>query len=139
MSNLTEQDYDSATPALEQQMNLARRACWRSSKDLPATASPGSGDPASRFTILNPAMLGPNQSAKPPSDESKTNIEPETKARVTKATCNASPSGIFGKRALLLLALCLLLGLSQGRPNMSATPSKDSGLDAVTQLNVSTS
>ncbi|KPU74446.1 uncharacterized protein Dana_GF21085, isoform J [Drosophila ananassae] len=118
MSNLTEQDYDSATPALEQQMNLARRACWRSGKDLPTTASP------------NPA--------KPPSDESKTKIEPETKARVTKATCNASPSGLFGKRAVLLLALCLLLGLSQGRPNMSVTPGKDSGLDAgaVTQLNL---
>ncbi|KAH8328039.1 hypothetical protein KR067_003484 [Drosophila pandora] len=115
MSNLTEQDYDSATPALEQQMNLARRACWRSGKDLPTTASP------------NPA--------KPPSDESKTKIEPETKARVTKSTCNAS---LFGKRAVLLLALCLLLGLSQGRPNMSVTPGKDSGLDAgaVTQLNL---
>ncbi|KAH8339442.1 hypothetical protein KR074_011086 [Drosophila pseudoananassae] len=138
MSNLTEQDYDSATPALEQQMNLARRACWRShsfgSKDLPTKASPA-------LTILNPAMPDPNEAEKPPSDESKTKIEPETKARITKATCNASPSGIFGKRAILLLGLCLLLGLSQGRPNMSATgvtPGQDSGVDAgaVTQLNL---
>nr|XP_017094924.2 sodium/hydrogen exchanger 3 isoform X18 [Drosophila bipectinata] len=138
MSNLTEQDYDSATPALEQQMNLARRACWKShsfgSKDLPTKASPA-------LTIVNPAMPDPNEAEKPPSDESKTKIEPETKARITKATCNASPSGIFGKRAILLLALCLLLGLSQGRPNMSATgvtPGQDSIVDAgaVTQLNL---
>ncbi|KAH8262722.1 hypothetical protein KR026_009723 [Drosophila bipectinata] len=138
MSNLTEQDYDSATPALEQQMNLARRACWKShsfgSKDLPTNASPA-------LTIVNPAMPDPNEAEKPPNDESKTKIEPETKARITKATCNASPRGIFGKRAILLLSLCLLLGLSQGRPNMSATgvtPGQDSGVDAgaVTQLNL---
>ncbi|XP_030380613.1 sodium/hydrogen exchanger 3 isoform X11 [Scaptodrosophila lebanonensis] len=40
--NVTEKDYDSATSALEQQMNLARRACWSTgrrtlSSELPAT------------------------------------------------------------------------------------------------------
>ncbi|KAH8249563.1 hypothetical protein KR032_010583 [Drosophila birchii] len=130
MSNQrTEQDYDSATPALQQQMNLARRACWR--KKNP-----------SRYPQLaaNPDPIAEHQ---PPSDETKTQ---NTRATRTPTTCTSSRlrSGLWSKRMLLLGFVFLVLGLTQGRPNTSAVsmaPGKDSAAsaaatDAVTQLNL---
>lgn len=131
MSNQrTEQDYDSATPALQQQMNLARRACWRN-----------------KIPPRNPQLTNPDpianrvQAEQPPSDETKT--------QNTRATCTSSRlrrSGFCSKRMLLLGFVFLVLGLTQGRPNTSAvsvargknSAAAAAATDAVTQLNVST-
>ncbi|KAH8246503.1 hypothetical protein KR038_006584 [Drosophila bunnanda] len=128
MSNQrTEQDYDSATPALQQQMNLARRACWRRNKIPPRCPQLANPDPIAEQP--------------PPSDETKTQ---NTRTR-TPTTCTSSRqrSGLCSKRMLLLAFVFLVLGLTQGRPNTSAVsvaPGKDSAAsaatDAVTQLNL---
>ncbi|XP_070142066.1 sodium/hydrogen exchanger 3 isoform X21 [Drosophila kikkawai] len=127
MSNQrTEQDYDSATPALQQQMNLARRACWRN-----------------KIPPRYPQLANPDPIAEqpPPSDETKTQ---NTRTR-TPTTCTSSRlrGGLWSKRMLLLGFVFLILGLTQGRPNTSAVnvgTGKDSAAsaatDAVTQLNL---
>ncbi|KAH8333685.1 hypothetical protein KR059_002364 [Drosophila kikkawai] len=127
MSNQrTEQDYDSATPALQQQMNLARRACWRN-----------------KIPPRYPQLANPDPIAEqpPPSDETKTQ---NTRTK-TPTTCTSSrlTSGLWSKRMLLLGFVFLILGLTQGRPNTSAVnvgTGKDSAAsaatDAVTQLNL---
>ncbi|KAH8282332.1 hypothetical protein KR054_006912 [Drosophila jambulina] len=126
----TEQDYDSATPALQQQMNLARRACWRNK--IPP-----------RCTQL--AYSDPIAEQPPPSDETKTqNTRTRTRTPTTCTTSRRLRSGLWSQRMLLLGFTFLILGLTQGRPNTSAVsvaPGKDSGAasaatDAVTQLNL---
>ncbi|KAH8374217.1 hypothetical protein KR200_004979 [Drosophila serrata] len=126
MSNQsTEQDYDSATPALQQQMNLARRACWRRNKIPPRYPQLANPDPIAEQP--------------PPSDETKT----QNTRTTTCTSSRARRSGIYSKRMLLLGFVFLILGLTQGRPNTSAVsvaPGKDSAAsaatDAVTQLNL---
>ncbi|XP_065724900.2 sodium/hydrogen exchanger 3 isoform X29 [Drosophila suzukii] len=136
MSNRTEQDYDSATPALQQQMNLARRACWR-------TKSSRSDFPPKSIELVN--LMIANQIdaiASPPRDETKTRTEPQTAFAARKTTCTFSDwRGILGKRMLLICGFILILGIAHGRPNTSAVgvaSAKDGKdiADAVTQLNL---
>lgn len=140
MSIRTEQDYDSATPALAQQMNLARRACWRiksySSESLFKTY-------ASVITDTSANEIDA-EAPPPPRDETKTRIEPQIAPAKRNSSCTSSDwRGMFSKRTLLICALALILGSAQARPNTSAVgvaPRKVSQdiVDAVTQLNVST-
>jgi len=137
MSNRTEQDYDSATPALQQQMNLARRACWR-------TKSSRSDYPPKSIELVNPMIANQIDAiASPPRDETKTRTEPQTAFAARKTTCTFSDwRGILGKRMLLICGFILILGIAHGRPNTSAVgvaSAKDGKdiADAVTQLNVS--
>ncbi|XP_052851499.1 sodium/hydrogen exchanger 3 isoform X19 [Drosophila gunungcola] len=141
MSNRTEQDYDSATPALQQQMNLARRACWRRNQSSSTQLPPQNTititrEAASRLELVNPEIAKQiDAEAQPPRDETKTRLEPQT-ATATRNTKWASDwRGILGKRMLLICALVLILGLVQGRPNTSAV-GVASAKDAVTQLNL---
>nr|XP_016936133.1 sodium/hydrogen exchanger 3 isoform X23 [Drosophila suzukii] len=136
MSNRTEQDYDSATPALQQQMNLARRACWR-------TKSSRSDFPPKSIELVNPMIANQIDAiASPPRDETKTRTEPQTALAVRKTTCTFSDwRGILGKRMLLICGFILILGIAHGRPNTSAVgvaSAKDGKdiADAVTQLNL---
>ncbi|XP_016970782.1 sodium/hydrogen exchanger 3 isoform X22 [Drosophila rhopaloa] len=136
MSNRTEQDYDSATPALQQQMNLARRACWRnpsSSTELPPRNIASETD-----TITSDAArrLELDKEAQPPRDETKTRVEPQIATTTRNTTCTSDWRGILGKRMLLICALILVLGLVQGRPNTSAAVGVTPGSDAVTKLNL---
>ncbi|XP_039152301.1 sodium/hydrogen exchanger 3 isoform X16 [Drosophila simulans] len=137
MSIRTEQDYDSATPALQQQMNLARRACWRikssSSESLFKTK-------ASAITTSENQIDA--EALPPPRDETKTRIEPQTAPAKRNSSCTSSDwRGMFSKRTLLICALALILGIAQARPNTSAVGvasgkvSQDI-VDAVTQLNL---
>ncbi|XP_026837065.1 sodium/hydrogen exchanger 3 isoform X17 [Drosophila erecta] len=135
MSIRTEQDYDSATPALQREMNLARRACWRinsfSSEYLFKTI-------ASVLTDTDAEAPPPP----PPRDETKSRIGPQTAPANRNTSCTSSNwRGMFSKRTLLICALALILGIAQARPNMSAVgvaPGKVSQdiVDAVTQLNL---
>ncbi|XP_037709204.1 sodium/hydrogen exchanger 3 isoform X22 [Drosophila subpulchrella] len=136
MSNRTEQDYDSATPALQQQMNLARRACWR-------TKSSRSDLPPKSIELVNPKNANQiDAEASPPRDETKTRTEPQTAFAARKTTCTfADWRGILGKRMLLICGFILILGIAHGRPNTSAVgvaSAKDGKdiADAVTQLNL---
>ncbi|XP_017082436.2 sodium/hydrogen exchanger 3 isoform X14 [Drosophila eugracilis] len=141
MSNRTEQDYDSATPALQQQMNLARRACWRRHKSFSHDIIPP--DAVSRLELANPQIANQIDAEAtphpppPPTDETKTRIEPQNVTTTRSTTCTSDWRGIFSKRMLLICALILFLGIVQGRPNTSAVgvASKDIA-DAVTQLNL---
>ncbi|EDX05702.1 GD24301 [Drosophila simulans] len=137
MSIRTEQDYNSATPALQQQMNLARRACWKikssSSESLFKTK-------ASAITTSENQI---DAEALPPlRDETKTRIEQQTAPAKRNSSCTSSDwRGMFSKRTLLICALALILGIAQARPNTSAVGvasgkvSQDI-VDAVTQLNL---
>ncbi|XP_016963500.1 sodium/hydrogen exchanger 3 isoform X18 [Drosophila biarmipes] len=139
MSNRTEQDYDSATPALQQQMNLARRACWRtksSSSDFPP-------DAASRLELDNSKIANQiDAEASPSRDETKARAEPQAAFAARKTTCTFSGwRGTLSKRMLLVCGFILILGIAHGRPNTSAVgvaPGKDGKdtADAVTQLNL---
>ncbi|XP_017120810.1 sodium/hydrogen exchanger 3 isoform X8 [Drosophila elegans] len=141
MSNRTEQDYDSATPALQQQMNLARRACWRrnpsSSTQLPPQNTITiTREAASRLELVNTEIAKQiDAEAQPPRDETKTRLEPQTATATRSTKWTSDWRGILGKRMLLICALVLILGLVQGRPNTSAV-GVTSGKDAVTQLNL---
>nr|NP_001260660.1 Na[+]/H[+] hydrogen exchanger 2, isoform J [Drosophila melanogaster]AGB93195.1 Na[+]/H[+] hydrogen exchanger 2, isoform J [Drosophila melanogaster] len=138
MSIRTEQDYDSATPALAQQMNLARRACWRiksySSESLFKTY-------ASVITDTSANEIDA-EAPPPPRDKTKTRIEPQIAPAKRNSSCTSSDwRGMFSKRTLLICALALILGSAQARPNTSAVgvaPRKVSQdiVDAVTQLNL---
>ncbi|XP_032583282.1 sodium/hydrogen exchanger 3 isoform X7 [Drosophila sechellia] len=136
MSIRTEQDYDSATPALQQQMNLARRACWRikssSSESLFKTK-------ASAITTSENQIDA--EALPPPRDETKTRIEQTAPAKRNSSCTSSDWRGMFSKRTLLICALALILGIAQARPNTSAVgvaPGKVSQdiVDAVTQLNL---
>ncbi|EDW89966.1 sodium/hydrogen exchanger 3 isoform X27 [Drosophila yakuba] len=132
MSIRTEQDYDSATPALQQQMNLARRACWR----IKSSSS------ESLFKNIVSAKTDTDTVPPPPSkDKNKTRIEPQTAP--AKRNTSSNWRDMFSKRMLLICALVLILGISQAqaRPNTIAVgvaPGKVSQdiLNPVTQLNL---
>nr|XP_017006954.2 sodium/hydrogen exchanger 3 isoform X2 [Drosophila takahashii] len=152
MSNLTEQDYDSATPALQQQMNLARRACWRNQsssshfppKNITTKSGTFASDAASRLDLVNPKIANQidAEAPPPPRDETKARTAPQTAAANRKTTCTFSDwRGTLSKRMLLICGFILILGLAHGRPNTSAVgvaPGKDGKdiADAVTQLNL---
>ncbi|KAH8366453.1 hypothetical protein KR084_008291 [Drosophila pseudotakahashii] len=151
MSNRTEQDYDSATPALQQQMNLARRACWRNQsssshfppKNITTKSGAFASDAASRLELVNPKIANQiDAEAPPPRDETKARTAPQTAAAARKTTCTFSDwRGTPSKRMLLICGFILILGLAHGRPNTSAVgvaQGKDSKdiADAVTQLNL---
>ncbi|XP_043862715.1 sodium/hydrogen exchanger 3 isoform X6 [Drosophila santomea] len=133
MSIRTEQDYDSATPALQQQMNLARRACWR----IKSSRS------ESLFKTIVSAITDTDTVPPPPSkDKNKTRIEPQTAPAKRNTFCTSSNwRDMFSKRMLLICALVLILGIAQARPNTIAVgvaPGKVSQdiLNPVTQLNL---
>ncbi|XP_043644042.1 sodium/hydrogen exchanger 3 isoform X14 [Drosophila teissieri] len=133
MSIRTEQDYDSATPALQQQMNLARRACWR----IKTSSS------ESLFKTIVSAITDTDTEAPLPSkDKNKTRIEPQTAPANRNTSCTSSNwRGMISKRMLLICALVLILEIAQARPNTiavgvaSGKVSQDI-VDAVTQLNL---
>ncbi|XP_017043757.2 LOW QUALITY PROTEIN: sodium/hydrogen exchanger 3 [Drosophila ficusphila] len=154
MSNRTEQDYSgSATPALQQQMNLARRACWRHKSSFGSEFPPKSKatenatiatEAASRLELVNPRIANQIDAEAPPPPprvEGKARIEPQMAAATRNTIWTSDWRGILGKRMLLICALVLILGLVQGRPNTSAvgvartTDGQDTA-DAVTQLNL---
>ncbi|XP_033173824.1 sodium/hydrogen exchanger 3 isoform X13 [Drosophila mauritiana] len=138
MSIRTEQDYDSATPALQQQMNLARRACWRIKSSSSESLFKSK---ASAITDTSANQIDA-EAPPPPRDETKTRIEPQTEPAKRNSSCTSSDwRGMFSKRTLLICALALILGIAQARPNTSAVgvaPGKVSQdiVDAVTQLNL---
>ncbi|KAH8403349.1 hypothetical protein KR222_011099 [Zaprionus bogoriensis] len=133
MGRRTEKDYDSATPALQQQMNLARRACWPRSPKLSAlqnsfragaSSSPGqccalpsNGAMEMRLVsqLANPMQL--NQS------ESRANGPAMDHHRLR---CRRGPNATPLHTQLLLLllcAICMLLSCSEARPNVSVSSS----------------
>ncbi|XP_068140089.1 LOW QUALITY PROTEIN: sodium/hydrogen exchanger 3 [Drosophila tropicalis] len=134
MRILTEKDYDSATPALEQQMNLARRACWSRSRKSSTNDEPTNGAKlVFNFSQqIEKAVIRPLE--QPPSNNSSNKNKQEqvyTSWRPNKMTM------------LLFYAICVLLMGSntiEARPNMSilgvATNSKAIDADVVSQLNL---
>ncbi|EDW13245.2 sodium/hydrogen exchanger 3 isoform X18 [Drosophila mojavensis] len=163
MSGRTEKDYDSATPALQQQMNLARRACWSSctSTAAPPTPTPThtrSADSNSSYrlgTIKSQLRertacqavnrMARNQSvhhlAAPPAI-----APPSEQPSAATKMCKYSDSSSWQRQLLLLLCgICLLLGSIEARPNMSAASSSSSSssssstmkpADSLPQLNL---
>ncbi|XP_070065511.1 uncharacterized protein Nhe2 isoform X3 [Drosophila virilis] len=152
MVSRTEKDYDSATPALQQQMNLARRACWSSCPTRPSSSSSPSSLNAIEIqlpvaTACQPAKpMTPNQSVlrlppAPPRTTTTTTQSPPSKRP------RFSPGGSWQRQLLLLLCgICILLTSIEARPNVSASSSSSSSssssassakpADAVTQLNL---
>ncbi|BFF94511.1 sodium/hydrogen exchanger 3 [Drosophila madeirensis] len=130
MTSLTEQDYDSATPALQQQMNLARRACWSSRTTCKGSPSKGALE-----------INGTTSRHRIDLVETKYNEQPPM-----RTTCGYTsnqrrrwmPLGGLNRRMLVLCAiLCLLVGTTLARPNTSASAgsSEDAAQGAVTQIN----
>ncbi|XP_034129479.1 sodium/hydrogen exchanger 3 isoform X17 [Drosophila guanche] len=132
MTSLTEQDYDSATPALQQQMNLARRACWSSRTTC-------KGSPSNGALEIN----GTTSRHRHRIDLVETKYNEHPPMRTT--CCYTSnqrrrwmPLGGLNQRMLVLCAiLCLLVGTTLARPNTSASAgsSEDAAEGAVTQIN----
>ncbi|BFF94514.1 sodium/hydrogen exchanger 3 [Drosophila madeirensis] len=131
MTSLTEQDYDSATPALQQQMNLARRACWSSRTTCKGSPSKGALE-----------INGTTSRHRIDLVETKYNEQPPM-----RTTCGYTsnqrrrwmPLGGLNRRMLVLCAiLCLLVGTTLARPNTSASAgsSEDAAQGAVTQINL---
>ncbi|XP_034668921.1 sodium/hydrogen exchanger 3 isoform X12 [Drosophila subobscura] len=131
MTSLTEQDYDSATPALQQQMNLARRACWNSRTTCKGSPSKGALE-----------INGTTSRHRIDLVETKYNEQPPM-----RTTCGYTsnqrrrwmPLGGLNRRMLVLCAiLCLLVGTTLARPNTSASAgsSEDAAEGAVTQINL---
>ncbi|SPP82140.1 blast:Sodium/hydrogen exchanger 3 [Drosophila guanche] len=133
MTSLTEQDYDSATPALQQQMNLARRACWSSRTTC-------KGSPSNGALEIN----GTTSRHRHRIDLVETKYNEHPPMRTT--CCYTSnqrrrwmPLGGLNQRMLVLCAiLCLLVGTTLARPNTSASAgsSEDAAEGAVTQINL---
>lgn len=144
MSGRTEKDYDSATPALQQQMNLARRACWISctrTAPTPSSVSNSNSSSSSHTSYRSAAIktqllertacqaayrMVRNQSvhrlAAPPPI-----APPSEQPSATTKMCKYSDSGSWQRQLLLLLCgICLLLGGIEARPNMSASSSSSS-------------
>lgn len=153
MGSRTEKDYDSATPALQQQMNLARRACWTrlwpsepssiansTKRVLSLSPNPNSSNGAIQMRLAsqaaNPIMKLDQSEKMPPEDVQRLRVHGRM----------ATPIPML---LLLLCSLCMLLACSEARPNVSAssstvsssassaTTSSTGSTDAVTQLNVS--
>ncbi|XP_033149552.1 sodium/hydrogen exchanger 3 isoform X6 [Drosophila busckii] len=123
MKKRTEEDYDSATPALEQQMNLARRACWSAGVELEPH---GAIKPIlAKLYPTGQQAASSSQPSQPPSEK-----PPSKKYRVQ-----------LSKFSWLQLLCCisLLLACAQARPNVSvvgaATP-KSKASDAVMPPNL---
>lgn len=158
MGSRTEKDYDSATPALQQQMNLARRACWTrlwpsepSSRANSTTRVPSlSPNPNSSNGAIQMRLA--SQAANPIMQlEQSEAMLPEDVQRLRRQFhCRQGQMATPIPRVLwLLCGLCMLLACSEARPNVSASSSTVSSsarsattssagpTDAVTQLNVS--
>ncbi|XP_022224465.2 sodium/hydrogen exchanger 3 isoform X12 [Drosophila obscura] len=137
MASLTEQDYDSATPALQQEMNLARRACWSSrktSKECPLNGAIEINGTTARHRHRHRIELV----------ETKNNEQPPMR---TTCCCTSNqrsrwmPLGGLNRRMLVLCAIfCLLAGTTLARPNtrasVGAASTADGAEGAVTQGNL---
>ncbi|XP_034474994.1 sodium/hydrogen exchanger 3 [Drosophila innubila] len=150
MRSRTEKDYDSATPALQQQMNLARRACW-STLNTNLTSNPNSSPPNGakqiQLTEVKNCQLAYTKGLNR-SDANLPPIEEPPEKSYHRPRQKQEQSPMKGKMLLLLLCgLCMFLSSIEARPNASATgvasPSSSSSsrptssakpTDAVTQL-----
>ncbi|XP_032595591.1 sodium/hydrogen exchanger 3 isoform X7 [Drosophila grimshawi] len=149
MKSRTEKDYDSAaTPALQQQMNLARRACWNSTtnpNNNPNTnPSPSPSSPYAAFEIqlavpstcqldspisLKQSEPCQNRARTPPSPPSKQPTATTTPPTTTTTTIHNRKSpgcGLQRQLLLLLCGICMLLASIEARPNVSASSSSSS-------------
>ncbi|XP_030568992.1 sodium/hydrogen exchanger 3 isoform X10 [Drosophila novamexicana] len=144
MVSRTEKDYDSATPALQQQMNLARRACWSSCPTRPSSSSSSSPGALDAIEIQLPVATA-CQPAKPMSPNQRTTTTQSPPSKRPRF----STGGSWQRQLLLLLCgICILLTSIEARPNVSASSSSSSSgstsssassdkpADAVTQLNL---
>lgn len=153
MSSRTEKDYDSATPALQQQMNLARRACWTPRALWPA--EPGSTTVPTLSPYINSS---PRQCSALPTNGAiasqaanpmKLNRSEDEEQRVRRPRRPRLMATSVHLRVLLLCGICMWFACCEARPNVSASrPTVSSSAssaatssvgptDAVTQLNVS--
>ncbi|KAM8716662.1 hypothetical protein ACLKA7_003525 [Drosophila subpalustris] len=119
MRSRTEKDFDSATPALQQQMNLARRACWSTST---ATA-----------TTTTTAAATSNSKPSPSNGAKQIQLSEVTTCQLAytsdasiyhrpRQRQNQNTSPMKGQMLLLLLCgLCMFLSSIEARPNASAT------------------
>lgn len=153
MGSRTEKDYDSATPALQQQMNLARRACWThgalwpiepSSRTVP-TLSPYPNSSPRQCSALSTNGAIASQAANP----MKLNRSEDEEQRSRRPRRRQTMATSMHLRVLLLCGICMWFACCEARPNVSASSSTVSSsassattssagpTDAVTQLNVS--
>ncbi|KAH8271932.1 hypothetical protein KR044_011828 [Drosophila immigrans] len=153
MKSRTEKDYDSATPALQQQMNLARRACWprstpaatstshpspvpivNSSRSRNRCAFPSNGAKQIQLNELTTCQLANpmsrNQSdghhsrpQQPPSEQPPTRVYHKP---TQLRHLQRHPMLTLSLPLLLLCSFCLLLGSSEARPNVSASSGSSS-------------
>lgn len=143
MGSRTEKDYDSATPALQQQMNLARRACWthRALWPIEPTLSPHPNSSPRQCSALPTNGAIASQAANPRKPNRNEDEEQRSRRPRRRQMANSSPL-----RVLLLCGICMWFACCEARPNVSASSSTVSSsatassagpTDAVTQLNVS--
>ncbi|KAH8391076.1 hypothetical protein KR215_006068 [Drosophila sulfurigaster] len=160
MKSRTEKDYDSATPALQQQMNLARRACWPrpTTATASATATSHPSQSPSPVSTLNCCAYPSNgakqiqlnelttcQLANPMSrnqSDSNSNCSQQPQQQQPPPPSEQPPTRVYHKprqqqsrsMSLLLLLLCsscLLLAGSEARPNVSASSSSSSSSSSI--------
>ncbi|XP_033248774.1 uncharacterized protein LOC108161795 isoform X4 [Drosophila miranda] len=142
MTSLTEQDYDSATPALQQQMNLARRACWSSRREGPLNGAIEIRDETTARHRQRPRhrhgieLVDTTNNEQPPM---RTTCSTLNQRRRRMPHCSGGGGGLLDRRMLVLCAIfCLLAGTALARPNTSASVGVASAGDgdAVTQVNL---
>ncbi|XP_033236461.1 sodium/hydrogen exchanger 3 isoform X23 [Drosophila pseudoobscura] len=136
MTSLTEQDYDSATPALQQQMNLARRACWSSTREGPLNGAIEIRDETTARHRHRIELADPTNNEQPPM---RTTCSTLNQRRRRMPHCSGGGGGLLHRRMLVLCAIfCLLAGTALARPNTSASVGVASAGDgdAVTQVNL---
>ncbi|XP_026843065.1 sodium/hydrogen exchanger 3 isoform X4 [Drosophila persimilis] len=136
MTSLTEQDYDSATPALQQQMNLARRACWSSRREGPLNGAIEIRDETTARHRHRIELADPTNNEQPPM---RTTCSTLNQRRRRMPHCSGGGGGLLDRRMLVLCAIfCLLAGTALARPNTSASVGVASAGDgdAVTQVNL---
>ncbi|XP_060667035.1 sodium/hydrogen exchanger 3 isoform X17 [Drosophila nasuta] len=159
MKSRTEKDYDSATPALQQQMNLARRACWPRPTTAFATATSHPSPSPSPVSTLNYCAYPSNgakqiqlnelttcQLANPMSrnqSDGNSSRSQQPQQQQPPPPSEQPPTRVYHKPRhqqsrsmslllLLLCSFCLLLAGSEARPNVSASSSSSSSSSSST-------
>ncbi|KAH8377821.1 hypothetical protein KR093_007242 [Drosophila rubida] len=164
MKSRTEKDYDSATAALQQQMNLARRACWpRPTTTATATTASHSSPAPIQFnsSLSRSARCAhPSNGAKQIQLNELTTCQLTNPMRRNQSDGNYSlpqqppseqpPTRVYHKTRhqmrhsmpplllLLLCSFCLLLAGSEARPNISASSSPTSSSSSAASSSSST-